>query len=206
MKRLRLGQETGLTRTQKQTLSKTGALETVDDVCASLGSSSFLFAWWCFSGGCVLESVWRFFSSLRLNGCTRSRVVAYWISEAVGAVCFKVWVAFLSGSSRQPVPDPFTPVPLAALPAMKARKGRGVVDLVVPYLSSHLKPAMIKLHSIPIESGTYGDGGDGADRSFKIVGEAREGIWRYSAWACVSRAVGLNLFIRLPDNYFLSCH
>ncbi|CAN6973023.1 unnamed protein product [Brassica oleracea var. botrytis] len=27
---------------------------------------------------------------------------------------------------------------------MKARKGRGVADLVVPYLSSHLKPAMMK--------------------------------------------------------------
>ncbi|CAN7029370.1 unnamed protein product [Brassica oleracea var. botrytis] len=40
------------------------------------------------------------------------RVVAYWIPEAVGALCFKVWVAFLSGSSRQPVPAPLTPVPL----------------------------------------------------------------------------------------------
>ncbi|KAF3540024.1 hypothetical protein F2Q69_00025449 [Brassica cretica] len=57
---------------------------------------------------------------------------------------------------------------------MKARKGRGVADLVVPYLSSHLKPAMMKARKNlvrkqivatfdPNRSGTYGDGGDGAE-------------------------------------------
>ena len=31
------------------------ALESVDDICTSLGSSACLVAWWYFSGGCVFD-------------------------------------------------------------------------------------------------------------------------------------------------------
>ncbi|KAL0661426.1 hypothetical protein Bca4012_098263 [Brassica carinata] len=82
------------------------ALEIVDDVCASLGSSSFLFAWLV---------GWRQKSSIILSERRHRRFRTFLVLPGryfLGAVCFKVWVAFLSGSTRQPVPAPFTPVPL----------------------------------------------------------------------------------------------